>query len=72
MYQGSFEPRFIIAFVVNCITCFIAICCATLLRIILVRLNKKLDRGEHVEGAVVGEGTGNNDEAARKGFRFLV
>ena len=57
----------VVAFSVNCITAFIAILCATLLRFILVRLNKKLDRGEPVPGAVVSE-TG---EAAIKGFRFL-
>jgi len=72
MYQGFMAPRYTAAFTVNCITCFIAISCATLLRIILVRLNKKLDRGEHVEGAVVGDGGGDNDDAARRGFRFLV
>jgi len=56
---------------VNCVTAFIAICCATLLRFILVRLNKKLDRGEAVEGAIaVGEGVPG--EAAKRGFRFLI
>jgi len=45
---------------VNCMTSFIAIVSATILRFILARLNKKLDRGEVVEGAV-----GN-------GFRFLL
>lgn len=39
---------------VNCATAFIAILAATALRFILVRLNKKLDRGEHVEGSVPG------------------
>ena len=59
------------AFTVNCVTAFIAICCATVLRFILVRLNKKLDRGEVVEGAVaVGEGVPGS--AAKKGFRFLL
>ena len=56
---------------VNCVTAFIAICCATLLRFILVRLNKKLDRGEVVEGAIaVGEGVPS--KASGRGFRFLV
>lgn len=44
---------------------------ATLLRIILSRLNKKLDRGEHVEGAI-NSGGAVPGEAASKGFRFLV
>lgn len=44
-----------------------------ILRIWLTRLNKKLDRGERVEGAVNDE-VGGIDvaTAARKGFRFLV
>lgn len=50
---------------VNCATAFIAIVSATVLRFILVRLNKQLDRGEEAEGAVPGEGS-------RRGFRFLV
>jgi len=56
---------------VNCVTAFIAICTATLLRFILIRLNKKLDRGEVVEGAVA-FGEGIPGEAARKGFRFVL
>jgi hypothetical protein len=55
---------------VNCVTAFIAICCGTLLRFILVGLNKRLDRGETVEGAVA-ESVGVPGEAAKKGFRFL-
>ena len=56
---------------VNCVTTFVAICMATLLRFVLVGLNKKLDRGEPVEGAVaVGEGVPG--EASRRGFRFLL
>lgn len=55
---------------VNCVTAFIAICCATLLRFILVRLNRRLDNGEMVEGAVA-ESVGVPGEAAKKGFRFL-
>ena len=56
---------------VNCATVAVAIIFATILRVILVRLNKKLDRGESVEGAIaVGEGVPG--EAARKGFRFLT
>lgn len=50
---------------VNCATAFVAILSATVLRFMLVRLNKQLDRGEEVEGAVPGEGS-------RRGFRFLV
>lgn len=59
-----------VAMAVNCVTAFIAICCATVLRFILVRLNKRLDRGETIEGAVA-EHEGVPGEAAKKGFRFL-
>ena len=51
-------------------TAFVAILCATLLRFILVGLNKKLDRGEAVEGAVA-VGAVVPEEAAQQGFRFL-
>ncbi|MCJ1304645.1 hypothetical protein MMC08_007458 [Hypocenomyce scalaris] len=71
MYPSSAGPRYVVAMSVNCVTAFIAICCATLLRFILVRLNKKLDRGEVVEGAIaVGEGVPS--KASGRGFRFLV
>lgn len=50
---------------VNCVTAFIAILSATVLRIILVRLNKKLDRGDAIDGGVPGQ-------ASSRGFRFLV
>jgi len=53
-------------------TAVMAIIAATILRFMLQRLNKKLDRGEHVEGAVIGEGEGVNDAVGRKGFRFLL
>ena len=58
MYSGA--PRFIVAFTVNCCTLFLAILMAALLRTMLARDNKRLDRGEHVEGAI------------GKGFRFLL
>ncbi|EME85510.1 uncharacterized protein MYCFIDRAFT_88541 [Pseudocercospora fijiensis CIRAD86] len=69
MYSGG--PRFIVAFSVNCGTLFLAILMAALLRVTLVRLNKKLDRGEEVEGAISGASVGEG-AAMRKGFRFLV
>jgi capsular polysaccharide biosynthesis protein len=59
------NSRLVPAMSVNCATAFVAIVSATVLRFMLVRLNKKLDRGEEVEGAVPGEGS-------RRGFRFLV
>ena len=51
---------------VNCATAFLAILAATALRFVLVRLNKKLDRGEGISsGEVPGQ-------ASSRGFRFLV
>ncbi|KAF6231786.1 hypothetical protein HO173_010088 [Letharia columbiana] len=71
MYPESAGPRYIVAMSVNCVMALMAICMATLLRFILVGLNKKLDRGEPVEGAVaVGEGVPG--EASRRGFRFVL
>ncbi|KAL8917244.1 MAG: hypothetical protein Q9208_008083 [Pyrenodesmia sp. 3 TL-2023] len=71
MYPESAGPRYIVAMSVNCVTAFIAICAATVLRFILVHLNKKLDRGELVEGAVA-IGKAIPGEAAKKGFRFVL
>lgn len=50
---------------------FMAICAATILRFVLLRLNKKLDRGEIVKGAIaVGEAVPG--EASKRGFRFVL
>lgn len=71
MYPEGAGPRYIVAMSVNRAMAFIAICMATLLRFILVRLNKKLDRGEVVKGAIaVGEAVPG--EASRRGFRFVL
>lgn len=87
MYPQSAGPRYckfcgtirydwanvekVVAFSVDCATAALAIIAATSLRFILVHLNKKLDRGEYVEGAI-NSGTGIPSEAAEKGFRFLI
>ncbi|KAA6412207.1 MAG: MFS transporter [Lasallia pustulata] len=71
MYPSSAGPRYVVAMSVNCATAFIAICCATLLRFILVRLNKKLEHGEVVDGAI-SAGEGVPGEASKRGFRFIV
>lgn len=71
MYPSSAGPRYVVAMSVNCATAAMAIIMAFTLRMILMRLNKKLDRGEHVEGAV-SAGQGIPGEAAKKGFRFLL
>ncbi|EPE09849.1 pantothenate transporter liz1 [Ophiostoma piceae UAMH 11346] len=61
MYQSDMAPQYTIAFSVNCVTSFVAIVAATVLRMMLVRLNKKLEQGIYVEGAING-----------RGFRFNV
>ena len=71
MYPDGAGPRFIVAMSVNCVMAFMSICTATLLRFILVRLNRKLDRGEEVKGAIaVGEAVPG--EASKRGFRFVL
>ncbi|KAA8651413.1 putative MFS transporter [Aspergillus tanneri] len=70
MYPNRDAPRFITAMSVNCATAFVAILSATVLRFMLVRLNKKLDRGEEVSGAV--KSGGLPGQASARGFRFLI
>lgn len=52
---------------VNCAMCVMAIIAATVQRIILVRLNKKLDMGIFVEGAINAVPADGS-----KGFRFKI
>ncbi|KAK4144298.1 putative tartrate transporter [Dichotomopilus funicola] len=61
LYPASADPQYTTAMIVNCVTAFIAVCTATVMRAVLVRLNKKLEAGEWVEGAINGGG-----------FRFKV
>jgi len=73
MYTSNFAPRYTIAFGVNCATALMAIIAAFSLRIVLGRLNKKLDRGEYVPGVPMGAAAaGNGSEGKQKGFRFLL
>jgi hypothetical protein len=68
LYPKSADPHYTVAMIVNCCTAFGAVCAATVMRVVLVRLNKKLEVGIWVEGAinaVPGEGAVN-------GFRFKV
>lgn len=71
MYKDSMGPRYILAMSMNCGTAVLAIIAATVLRFMLVRLNKKLDRGEYVPGVIVGGGARGNRNGDG-GFRFLV
>ncbi|KAI2779683.1 major facilitator superfamily domain-containing protein [Daldinia loculata] len=68
MYEDRMAPRYIIAMSVNCGTIFLAMIGATVMRIILVRLNRKLDQGIYVKGAI----NALPGAAAQHGFRFKV
>lgn len=68
LYPDSAAPAYIVAFIVNSITAFIGICAATMMRVILVRLNKKLESGVYVPGAI----NGAPGRASKNGFRFKV
>lgn len=72
MYNTKFSPRYVIAMTVDCVTVLIAILAATALRLLLVKLNKKLDKGESVDGMTGGNITNVEAEIENKGFRFLV
>jgi hypothetical protein len=61
-------PQYVVAMSVNCAMSVMAIIAAVIQRIILVRLNKKLDMGIFVEGAINAVPT----EAGEKGFRFKI
>ena len=83
----SAGPRYIVAMTVNACTALLAIGAATVLRIVLIRLNKKLERGDPVRDVATGQahtgadaeiGEGRNvwEEGRELGavttFRFLV
>lgn len=66
--KGGQQPNLTIPLSVDCATAVLAILMAGVMRVILGRLNKKLDRGEHVEGAI----NAVPGAAQENGFRFLV
>ncbi|CAG8975270.1 hypothetical protein HYALB_00007971 [Hymenoscyphus albidus] len=66
MYSESAKPRYIVAMSVNCAMVVMAMLAALTLRIILVHLNRKLDQGVFVEGAI----NSGVVEGERRGFRF--
>ncbi|KAK8041999.1 hypothetical protein PG993_006522 [Apiospora rasikravindrae] len=68
MYPKSAAPGYVIAMCVNCAMSFMAIVAATVMRFMLVRLNRKLEQGIFVEGAI----NALPGEAAQHGFRFKV
>ncbi|KAB2581349.1 Major facilitator superfamily [Lasiodiplodia theobromae] len=79
MYQDAYAPRYVVPMIVNAITSLWAAVFATVLRMLLVRLNKKIDAGillleqtsEEDRKRVIEE-HGLPGEAVDKGFRFLV
>lgn len=64
LFPASASPRYIGAFVHNSLLATTAIAAAWMLRLVLLRLNRKLDRGETIQAAP--------GEAVEHGFRFLV
>ncbi|KAJ4376564.1 hypothetical protein N0V86_006677 [Didymella sp. IMI 355093] len=66
--KNGAQPNLTVPLSVDCATAGLAIIMTVVMRIILGRLNKKLDRGEHVEGAI----NAVPGEAQERGFRFLV
>lgn len=68
MYPSSAGPQYRVAFAVCGATAGVAILGAGVLKYILVRLNKQLDQGIYVEGAI----NALPGEGAHHGFRFKV
>lgn len=66
--KSGAQPNLTIPLSVDCATAGLAIIMTVIMRVMLGRLNKKLDRGEHVEGAI----NAVPGEAQERGFRFLV
>ncbi|KAF2124736.1 pantothenate transporter liz1 [Dothidotthia symphoricarpi CBS 119687] len=66
--KGNKQPNLVLPLSVDCGTAALAIIMTVVMRIILGRLNKKLDKGEHVEGAINAVPGAGQDRA----FRFLV
>ncbi|KAI9803753.1 MAG: hypothetical protein M1825_001633 [Sarcosagium campestre] len=77
MYPAHAAPQYSGAFFANASTAFVSICFATLLRVVLVRENKKLDKIEHAETSDDEKGSvspGNSGWARdqQKAFRYLT
>jgi len=66
--KGKVQPNLTLPLSVDCGTAALAIIMAAIMRVLLSRLNKKLDKGEHVEGAI----NAVPGIAQEHGFRFLV
>lgn len=66
--KGKVQPDLTVPLSVDCGTAALAIIMTAIMRIVLTRLNKKLDKGEHVDGAI----NAVPGVAQEHGFRFLV
>lgn len=71
LLTALFLPFPVTAMSINCTTSFIAILSATVLRFLLARLNRELDRDEAV-AVVVGGGVPVPGQASRRGLRVLL
>lgn len=79
MYPNSAAPRYVLAMSVNCGFALGGILLALFMRIILLRENKRLERGEDVsnvmKGAVAKEIEGISEEERverRTAFRYIA
>ena len=77
MYQDSAAPRFVAAMAVNAATLIIAILCALILKLCLIKMNKHLEIQSDADGVSYGRiesvaGGGTTETQRRHGFRYLV
>ncbi|KAI1454136.1 major facilitator superfamily domain-containing protein [Annulohypoxylon moriforme] len=73
MFLSNMAPRYVLAMSMCCAVSFLAIGSATVLRVILVRLNKKLElAAAGDEAAIDSLSDAVPVEAARRGFRFII
>ncbi len=68
LYPSKAAPQYEAGFIHNCLMAAMSIVAGGVLRVMLARLNKRLDSGKHVEGAV----NAAPGEAVEHGFRFLL
>lgn len=66
--KSGAQPNLTVPLSVDCATAALAIVMTVVMRVILGKLNKKLDRGERVEGAI----NAIPGEVQERSFRFLV
>lgn len=78
VHVDSASPRFVAAFSHNLALLAMTICFATIIRIVLGRLNKQLDNEEGLDIDISGVQPNENEEhglpgrAVTRGFRFLL